>query len=125
MLVKKYCDHLPLYRQSEMLSREGIVISRQILSQWTLRSAFALKPLKDLMTKIILESGNVFIDETPIGLQERGKRKIQQGYIWVIAGGKTPAPYYRVYEFYRDRKHNNAAQLLNRNLKRHWVTLLA
>lgn len=64
------------------------------------------------MMKIILESGNVFIDETPIGLQERGKGKIQQGYMWVIAGGKTPAPYYRVYEFYRDRKHNNAAQLL-------------
>lgn len=112
MLVKKYCDHLPLHRQAEMLSREGILISRQILSQWTIRSAFALKPLKDLMVKAILESGNVFIDETPIGLQEPGKGKIQQGYMWVITGGKTPSPYYRVYEFYRDRKHNNAAKLL-------------
>lgn len=112
MLVKKFCDHLPLYRQCEMLSREGILISRQILSQWTLRSAMALKPLKDLMMKILLESGNVFIDETPIGLQEPGKGKIQQGYMWVIVGGTIPNPYYRVYEFYRDRKHNNAAQLL-------------
>lgn len=41
MLVKKYCDHLPLYRQSEMLSREGILISRQILSQDT---AFGFRP---------------------------------------------------------------------------------
>jgi transposase len=112
MLVKKYCDHLPLYRQCEMLSREGILISRQILSQWTLRSAMALKPLKDLMMKIILENGNVFIDETPISLQEPGKGKMQQGYMWVMVGGTLPNPYYRVYEFYRDRKHNNAAQLL-------------
>jgi transposase len=112
MLVKKFCDHLPLYRQSEILSREGILISRQILSQWTLRSAMALKPLKDLMMKIILETGNVFIDETPIGLQERGKGKIQQAYMWVMVGGTIPNPYYRVYDFYRDRKHSNVIQIL-------------
>lgn len=112
LLVKKYCDHLPLYRQSEILSREGILISRQTLSQWVLRCAAALKPLVELMKKFILETGNVFIDETPISMQEPGKGKLHQAFMWVLVGGATPTPYYRIYEFYKDRKHSNAAKLL-------------
>lgn len=112
ILVKKFCDHLPLYRQSEIMAREGILISRQTLSQWVLRSASALRPLKDLMVKYILQSGNVFIDETPISLQDPGRGKTQQAYMWVLAGGTTPSPYYRVYEFYSNRKHGNVEKIL-------------
>lgn len=112
ILVKKFCDHLPLYRQSEIMARDGILISRQTLNQWVLRSALALKPLKDLMTKYILESGNVFIDETPISLQDPGKGKTQTAYMWVLVGGETPSPYYRIYDFYNNRKHSNVEKIL-------------
>ena len=112
ILVKKYADHLPLYRQSEMLAREGISISRQVLCQWTTRAALALKPLHDLMTQIILKSGNIFIDETPINMLAPGKGKVQQAYMWVLAGGQAKDPPYRIYEFYENRKHSNVVDLL-------------
>lgn len=85
IMVKKYADHLPLYRQSEILSREKIFISRQLLCQWILRAGLALKPLQTLMTKMILESGNVFVDETPIKMLAPGKGKTKEAYVWVLA----------------------------------------
>lgn len=111
VLVKKYADHLPLYRQSEILSQEGIFISRQILSQWVLRVSLALKPLHEEMSRLILQSGNVFVDETPIEMLSPGKGKTQQAYMWVLTGG-SDNPIYRVYNFYQNHKHSNASELL-------------
>src|SRR5580704_7597316 len=73
ILVKKFADHLPLNRQSEMLAREGIGISRQTLSKWVIRCGLALKPLYDEMSRLVLQSGNAFIDETPIDMLDPGK----------------------------------------------------
>jgi transposase len=112
ILVKKYADHLPLYRQSEILAREKIQISRQILCQWVLRTGAALKPLYDEMLKKVLESGNVFYDETPIDMLDPGKGKTHQAYMWVLVGGKTADPAYRIYDFCTNRCHYNAAELL-------------
>jgi transposase len=113
MLVKKFADYLPLYRQSEMLSRDGIFISRQILCQWTVRAATALAPLRDLMMQEILKSENVFIDEVPIDMLSPGKGTTQAAYMWILAGGKSRDPPYRVYDFFKDRKHINARVLLD------------
>jgi transposase len=112
VLVKKYGDHLPLYRQSEILSRQGIMISRQTLCNWVIRAGIALQPLREEMTKQILKSDNVFIDETPIQLLESSKGNSKQGYMWVLAGGLERDPPYRIYEFYENRKHCNAEKLL-------------
>ena len=112
ILTKKYADHLPLNRQSEILSRENIKISRQILCQWVLRCGEALKPLMNCMLSQILESQNVFIDETPISMLSPGKGKTQQGYMWIVAGGKSADPPYRIYDFYTNRQHRNAAAIL-------------
>lgn len=68
-MVKKYADHIPLYRLSEMFSREEVQITRQILSQWIIRLGAVLFPLYELMLKQIKDSGNAFIDETPVKLQ--------------------------------------------------------
>ena len=78
IMVKKYADHLPLYRQSEILSRERIFISRQLLCKWILRAGLELRPLQTLMTKTILESGNVFVDETPIKMLAPGKGRSEE-----------------------------------------------
>jgi len=112
ILVKKFCDHLPLYRQTEIFSRDGIQISRQILSKWVIRCGMALKPLVDMMTTTILKSGNIFIDEIPINMLSPGKGKTQQGYMWVLVGGKASDPPHRVYGFFENRKHSNVDKLI-------------
>lgn len=112
ILVKKFADHLPLYRQSEILSREGIVLSRQLLSKWVIRCGMALKPLYDEMSHRVLSSNNVFIDEVPVDMLSPGKGKVQQTYMWVIVGGKEANPAHRFYNFRTDRCHKNAVDLL-------------
>jgi transposase len=112
ILVKKFADHLPLYRQVEMLARQGISISRQILCQWVTRCGKALKPLYDEMAQQVLNSRNVFIDETPIDMLDPGKGKTQQAYMWTMVGGKTADPPYRIYNFRTDRRHSHAVDLL-------------
>jgi transposase len=112
ILVKKFGDHLPLYRQSEMMARERIHISRQTLCQWVLRAGMALKPLYNEMLIHILRSDNIFYDETPIDMLDPGKGKTHQAYMWVIVGGKSADPGYRIYDFCTNRCHYNAAELL-------------
>lgn len=112
IMVKKYADHLPLYRQSEIRAREGIKISRQILSSWIIKAGLALKPLYVLMKNKIFESGNVFVDETPIKLLDPGRGKTKESYVWVLVGGKVKDPPYRIYQFFENRKYCNAEALL-------------
>jgi transposase len=112
ILTKKFADHLPLYRISEILGRDGIGISRQILCQWTMRCGQALKPLYEEMTKQVLRSKNVFIDESPVDMLAPGKGKVHQANMWVMVGGKEANPAYQVYHFRIDRKHENALELL-------------
>jgi transposase len=112
ILTKKFADHLPLYRQQEILAREGIRISRQTMSQWVVRVGMALKPLYNEMLRKILESGNIFIDEIPIDMQDPGKGKVHQAYMWVVCGGNHKDPPYRIYDFYTDRKYANVEKLL-------------
>ena len=73
ILTKKFADHLPLYRICEGLQRHGIIISRKLLSQWVIRCGMALMPLYEVMRAKILASGNVFIDESPVRIQEKVK----------------------------------------------------
>jgi len=112
VITKKFGDHLPLYRQQEMLSREGVTISRQIMSEWVNRAGMALEPLYNEMMRQILASGNLYIDETPIDMLDPGKGKAHQAYMWVMVGGKQKDPSYRVYDFYKDRKHANVEKML-------------
>ncbi len=99
LLVKKFADHLPIYRQTEMLAREGIHISRQTLCQWMLRAGFALKPLYQAMMAKVLQSDNLFFDDTPVDMLSPGKGKVHQAYMWVLVGGKAADPAYWIYNF--------------------------
>jgi len=105
IVVNKYCNHIPLYRQSEMLTRDKIFISRQTLSGYMIKIGQILAPLHSLLQQEILASGNIFIDETPIDVLCPGKGKTHQGYMLVIAGGSSLNPALRVYHFLPDRKH--------------------
>jgi transposase len=110
IVTKKFADHLPLYRIEEIFKREGIGISRKLLSKWVIRSAMALKPLYDEMLKRVLSSKNIFIDETPVKLWE--PKKCKQAYLWVVVGGNEANPAYRIYEFRENRCHDNVLDIL-------------
>jgi transposase len=66
IVTEKFADHQPLYRIAEAMGREGIRISRKLLSQWVIKCGKALKPLYLELTEKVLGSLNVFIDETPV-----------------------------------------------------------
>ena len=110
VLVKKFVDHLPLYRIAEILGRQEIGISRKLLSQWVVRIGKALKPLRDEMLKQILKSANIFVDETSVKFLDEAGSKF--GYLCTICGGKASDPPYRVYNFREDRCHENILELL-------------
>ena len=105
VLTAKYCDHLPLYRQVQMLRRSDVQISRQTLSKWVLSLGAGLAPLYEAMKVRVLESGVVFVDESPINLQTPGKGRCKKAYMWVYAGGGGGDPPYRFFEFRTSRSH--------------------
>ena len=110
ILVAKFGDHLPLYRLSEILGREQINIPRQVLSDWVVRAGKALYPLYEEIGKQVLQSGALWMDETPLDMQSKGKGSLHQGYMWTMCGGEK-APYL-LYRFFKDRKHRNVETLL-------------
>lgn len=110
IITRKFADHLPLYRIAEGMGREGIIISRKLLSQWVIRSAMALKPLYQEMVKQVLGGENIFIDESPVKLQ--AKNKCETAYMWVVVGGNQSNPSYRIYDFRENRHHDNVLDIL-------------
>jgi len=115
ILTQKFADHTPLYRIREKLSRVEISISRQQLSQWVVRIGKELTPLYKLMHQKILESGNIFADESPVELLESGRGKTHKAYMWVVAGGQSKDPPYRIYQFHLNRKHKHVNDLIGKN----------
>lgn len=112
MLVNKFADHLPLNRQSEILQRQNIILSRQVLAQWTVKCGLALKPLYERLKEEVLNSKNLFVDEVPVDMLSPGKGKVHKAFMWVIVGGQNSNPANRVYNFRLDRTYKHAADLL-------------
>jgi transposase len=79
VLVSKYVDHLPLYRQSEIYAREGIELERSTLADWVGRSAALLAPLASALRKDVLTSDVLHGDNTPVPVLARGTGKIKTG----------------------------------------------
>jgi transposase len=113
VLTSKFADHLPLYRMTEILQRSDIKISRQTLSKWVLTLGEGLAPLYEAMKSLVLASGVIFVDESPINLQVKGQSRCQQAYIWIYAGGGGGDPPYRFFEFCLNRNHEHPLKLLS------------
>jgi len=85
ILVAKYCDHLPLYRQEQIFAqRYKINLPRQSLARWVELSADWLKPIYEHIRTGVLAGGYVQVDETPIDYLEPGNGKTKQGYLWTV-----------------------------------------
>lgn len=83
ILVSKYCDHLPLYRQEQIFAqRHQVQLPRQTLARWVALAADWLKPIYEQIRTGVMAGGYVQMDETPIDYLEPGHGKTKQGYLW-------------------------------------------
>lgn len=92
ILVSKYADHLPLYRQSTMFERLGVDISRSVMSGWILKCGVLLSPLVELMKQKIVTSDYARADETTVQLLSEALKKAGKSYMWVFMTGASSPP---------------------------------
>jgi len=86
VLVSKYCDHLPLYRQEQIYTRRhGVPLARQTLARWVELAADWLRPIYEQIRTGVLAGGYVQVDETPIEYLDPGHGKTRQGYFWTCS----------------------------------------
>ncbi len=90
VIVSKYADHLPLYRQAQIYSRQGIDLDRSTLAAWVGRAAFELKPVYDALLADLKRSTKLFMDETTAPVLDPGRRKTKTGYFWALARDDRP-----------------------------------
>ena len=85
VVIEKYMDHLPIYRQVQRFKREGIQLARSTMEGWVAQVANLLGPLHERLGELVLGSGYVQADETPIPVQDPAakKGKTHKGYYWV------------------------------------------
>lgn len=85
VIVSKYADHLPLYRQSQIYARQGVDIDRSTLASWVGKAAHELKPVHDALLAHLKTSSKLFMDETPAPVLDPGRGKTKKGYFWALA----------------------------------------
>ena len=114
VLVSRYADHVPLYRQSQILARQGIEIGRDTLASWVGHAANEIKPVVARLRETLLGSARLFADETTLPVLDPGRGRTKKGYAWAIArddrpwgGADPPAVVFR-YAPGRGRKHAEA-----------------
>ena len=116
VLVAKYGDHLPLYRQSQIFEREGIDLDRSTLADWVGKSTALLEPLADAIGRHVLGGPAIFADDTPIKLQAPGNGKTKTARIWTYVRDERPwlgpDPPAACYRFTCDRKGEHPANHL-------------
>ena len=90
VVVSKFCDSLPLYRQAQMLARQGIAIDRATLSNWVGRACWWLTPLYELVLGTVLSSEKVFADDTTLPVLDPGRGRTKTGRLWCYAVDDRP-----------------------------------
>jgi transposase len=90
VIVSKYSEHLPLYRQAQVFARHGVTIERSTLADWVGRAAFHLAPIVDRMAELLKRSSKLFMDETTAPVLDPGRGKTKTGYLWALARDDRP-----------------------------------
>src|SRR3954466_7617391 len=113
VLVAKFSDHLPLYRQAQIFARQGIELDRSTLSDWVGRACWWLEPLWRLVRRHVMGSTRIFADDTRLPVLDPGRGRTKTGCLWGYAiddrpwGGETPPAV--VYLYAEDRKGEHPA----------------
>lgn len=108
VLVSKYCDHLPLYRQSQIYARDGLDLPRGLLAGWVGKSAALVEPMAAFIGRHVLAGARVHADDTPMPMLAPGRGRTQTARVWAYLrddrpfGGHDPPAVF--YEFTPDRK---------------------
>jgi transposase len=90
VVVAKYADHLPLYRQAQIYGRQGIALDRSTLADWTGRAAFLLRPLHARLLEKLKASPKLFADETTAPVLDPGRGRTKTGQLWAYARDDRP-----------------------------------
>jgi hypothetical protein len=90
VVVSKFADHLPLYRQSQILARSGVRIERSTLAHWVGAAAAELQPLHDRLVGLLKASPKLFCDETRCPVLDPGRGETKTGYMWALARDDRP-----------------------------------
>ncbi len=94
--VARYADHLPLYRQAQMMARQGVLLDRSTLAFWVGYAAAEIAPVVGRLREMLLASPCLFADETVVPVLDPGRGRTKQGYFWAVArdhrrwGGPDP-----------------------------------
>ncbi|WP_079246892.1 IS66 family transposase [Sphingomonas turrisvirgatae] len=83
VVVSKFADHLPLYRQSQIYAREGVDLSRSTLADWLGQVSWLLQPLVDRIATHVMASPKLHADDTPVPVLAPGTGKTATGRLWV------------------------------------------
>jgi len=112
VLVAKYSDHLPLYRQEAIFGRSGLSIPRSTLAQWVGVCGVQLQPLVDALKSAMLQSSVLHADETPIAMLKPGNKKTHRAYLWAYAPSSFDNIKAVVYDFCESRAGEHARAFL-------------
>jgi transposase len=91
VLVSKYADHLPLYRQSEIYAREGVDLERSTLADWVGGASSLLSPLVEVLRRHVFDCGKLHADDTPVPVLAPGTGKTKTGRLWSYVRDDRPA----------------------------------
>jgi transposase len=114
VLVAKYADHTPLYRQAQIYARSGLDLHRATLAGWVGKASFHLAPVVDRMAEHLKRSSKLFLDETTAPVLDPGRGRTKTGYLWALArddrrwGGADPPGVVYFYEPGRGTEHAEA-----------------
>jgi transposase len=90
VLVSKYADHLPLYRQAKIYARQGINLDRSTLADWVGHAAFHLRPLHERLLVKLRQRPKLFADETTMPVLDPGRGRTKTGQLWAYAADDRP-----------------------------------
>ena len=114
VLVSKFSDHLPLYRQSEIYAREGVELDRSTLADWVGASGRLLAPLVEVLRRHVMSAEKLHADDTPVPVLAPGLGKTKTGRLWTYvrddrpAGDETPPAVWFAYTPDRKGEHPKA-----------------
>ena len=118
VMVSKYCDHIPLYRQSRIYARAGIEIDRSTMAGWVARGDELIDPLLAALSCYVLAADKVHADDTPVKVLDPGAGKTKTGRLWVYVRDDRPAgnlaPAAAWYRYSPDRKGEHPQDHLKR-----------
>lgn len=109
IIVAKYADQLPLYRQEQIFQRYGIKISSSTMCDWVNNCTKALKPLYNELRKVVLAHDYLQVDETPIDLLRKNQKK-REARLWAARTGAGPPGVF--FHFTESKEHKHAKKLL-------------